>query len=144
MFQPNERSAPSYHYHVEQKPAQGDRVENFLIAFAAILRHSNYRFLLDMYAHTSTKCARCAVTCQVYQASGEPRDVPCYRSNLLLDVYRRHFTPSGWLARPFLGPEKKSTKWPSCSIVARPASVANWSVHWALITDCWLAWAAIF
>ena len=103
MFQPNERSAPSYHYHVEQKAAQGDRVENFLIAFAAILRHSNYRFLLDMYAHTSTKCARCAVTCQVYQASGEPRDVPCYRSNLLLDVYRRHFTPSGWLARPFLG-----------------------------------------
>ncbi|MEW5961390.1 MAG: (Fe-S)-binding protein [Chloroflexota bacterium] len=103
MFQPNERPAPSYHYHVEQKPAQGDRVENFLTAFAAILRHSNYRFLLDMYAHTSTKCARCAVACQVYQASGEPRDVPCYRSNLLLDVYRRHFTPTGWLAGSFLG-----------------------------------------
>jgi Fe-S oxidoreductase len=98
VYQPGQRSTPAYHYHVEPKLPEGDRVENFLTAFAAILRHSNYRFLLDMYAHTSTKCARCAVTCQVYQASGEPRDVPCYRSNLLLDVYRRHFTTSGWLS----------------------------------------------
>jgi Fe-S oxidoreductase len=64
-------------------------VERFLTAFAAILRHGNYRFLLDMYANTSTKCGRCAVACQVYQASGDPHDVPCYRTNLLLDVYRR-------------------------------------------------------
>jgi Fe-S oxidoreductase len=71
-------------------------VERFLTAFAAILRHSNYRFLLDMYANTSTKCGRCAVTCQVYQASNAPHDVPCYRTNLLLDVYRRYFTTSGW------------------------------------------------
>jgi len=98
-----DRSAPSYHYYVEPKQVGGDRVESFLMAFAAILRHSNYRFLLDMYAHTSTKCARCAVTCQVYQASGEARDVPCYRSNLLLDVYRRHFTSSGWLRNRILG-----------------------------------------
>ena len=100
MSQPTQRPVPLYHYHIEQVP-EGDRVENFLTAFAAILRHSNYRFLLDMYARTSTKCARCAVACQVYQASTDPRDVPCYRTNLLLDVYRRHFTSSGWLKSKF-------------------------------------------
>ncbi len=71
--------------------------ERFLAAFAAILRHSNYRFLIDLYARTSAKCGRCATSCQVYQASGDPRDVPCYRTNLLLDVYREYFTPVGRL-----------------------------------------------
>jgi len=97
----NKREPYAYHYHVERPPDDGDRVENFLTAFAAILRHSNYRFLLDMYANTSSKCGRCAVTCQVYQASGDARDIPCYRTNLLLDVYRRYFTTSGWLRSRF-------------------------------------------
>jgi Fe-S oxidoreductase len=87
----------AYHYHVERPLVDGDRVERFLAAFAAILRHSNYGFLLDMYAGTSSKCGRCAVACQVYQATNDPRDVPCYRTRLLLDVYRRYFTTSGWL-----------------------------------------------
>ena len=99
----NERSPYSYRYRLEPAAADGDRVEKFLTAFAAILRHSNYRFLLDLYARTSSKCARCAVACQVYQASRDPRDVPCYRTNLLLDVYRRHFTSWGWLHSKFSG-----------------------------------------
>lgn len=102
LAQAKQRRA-AYHYHLEPVPVSGDRVENFLTAFAAILRHSNYHFLLDLYARTSTKCGRCAVSCQVYQASNDPRDVPCYRSNLLLDIYRRHFTPFGWLRGRFGG-----------------------------------------
>lgn len=90
-------------YHMENCPETGapfSREERFLAAFAAILRHSNYHFLVDMYSRTSAKCGRCAVSCQVYQASKDPRDVPCYRTNLLLDVYRRHFTSAGqWRAR---------------------------------------------
>jgi Fe-S oxidoreductase len=93
----NRCSPHACHYHVEPPPAGGDRVERFLTAFAAILRHGNYRFVLDMYANTSSKCGRCAVTCQVYQASSDPHDVPCYRTALLLDVYRRYFAASGWL-----------------------------------------------
>jgi Fe-S oxidoreductase len=99
-----------YSYHVEPLPPGGDRVAKFLDAFAAILRYGNYRFLLDVYAHTSSKCGRCAVSCQVYQATGAPRDVPCYRSNLLLDVYRRHFTTSGWLQGRFLGQNGQLTE----------------------------------
>jgi Fe-S oxidoreductase len=91
------------HYHIEPSHRDGSLVDRFLTAFAAILRHSNYRFLLEIYARSSTRCARCAVTCQVYQATGDPRDIPCYRTNLLLDVYRRHFTSSGWLRGRLLG-----------------------------------------
>jgi Fe-S oxidoreductase len=59
--------------------------------------------VLDVYSRASTGCARCASVCQVYQATGDPRDIPCYRSSLLLDVYRRHFTFHGWLQGKILG-----------------------------------------
>jgi Fe-S oxidoreductase len=94
-------------YHVEPytPPASlpADRPGRFLAAFAAILRNSNYGFLVDLYARTSSKCGRCAVECQVFQASGDPRDIPCYRTNLLLDVYRRYFTPGGELRARLTG-----------------------------------------
>ena len=95
-------------YHIEPQNIPGNRVQAFLMAFAAILRYTNYRFLLDLYARTSSKCGRCAVSCQVYQVSRDQRDIPCYRSNLLLDIYRRHFTPSGWVRARFLGSQPLS------------------------------------
>ncbi len=52
----------------------------------------------------SAKCGRCATDCQLYAATGAPEDIPCHRSELLLRVYRRYFTPSGVLkARMFGG-----------------------------------------
>lgn len=91
-------------YHIEPSPItpwNGNRVVNFLVSFSAILKHSNYHFLLDLYSRTNSKCGRCAVTCQVFQATGDPRDVPCYRTKLLLDVYRQYFTSSGILCTQF-------------------------------------------
>jgi Fe-S oxidoreductase len=98
------RSSNRYGYHVEPLPeaeyGANGRSEKFLAAFAAVLCHSNYRFLIDLYARTSAKCGRCAASCQVYQASADPRDVPCFRTNLLLDVYRQYFTALGqWRSR---------------------------------------------
>lgn len=90
-------------YHIEPIAITGSRVEPFLDAFAAVLTHSNYRFLLDLYSRASTRCGRCAVTCQIYQTTQDPRDVPCYRTKLLLDVYRRHFSPLGELTARFGG-----------------------------------------
>ena len=97
---PQLQTKPDF-YHIEINPdsqriAPG-QVERLLAAFEAILENSNYRFVLDLYARTSTKCGRCAVTCQVYQASHDPRDIPCYRTNLLLDIYRRYFSSSSGL-----------------------------------------------
>ncbi|HLI62968.1 MAG TPA: (Fe-S)-binding protein [Terriglobales bacterium] len=89
-------------YHVEDFCVE-DRPRRFLEAFAAILKHSNYRLALDHYIRVTAKCARCSVACQVYEATGDRRDVPCYRSELLLSVYRRHFTVSGVLRGRLLG-----------------------------------------
>jgi Fe-S oxidoreductase len=81
-------------YHVEDYQVS-DRVRNFLEAFAVILKHSNYRFLLEHFIRVSAKCARCTVQCPIYLATHDPKDIPCYRSELLLQVYRRHFTLAG-------------------------------------------------
>ncbi|MFC1706067.1 (Fe-S)-binding protein [Planctomycetota bacterium] len=80
-----------------------DRPRRFLEAFAAILQNTNYGFVLDHYIRTSAKCGRCAVACHVYMATGDPKDVPCHRSELLLSVYRRHFTLAGFLRGRLLG-----------------------------------------
>jgi len=89
-------------YHVEDYEVE-DRPRRFLEAFAAILKHTNYRFALEHFIRISTKCSRCAVQCPVYQATGDAHDIPCYRSELLLSVYRRHFTIAGSLRGRLLG-----------------------------------------
>ena len=81
-------------YHVEDFEVN-DRPQRFLEAFAAILKHSNYRMALDHYLRVISRCSLCASTCQVYQATGDIEDIPCRRSELLLDIYRRHFTLGG-------------------------------------------------
>lgn len=91
-----ERQRLRVRYHVEDYDTS-ERPRRFLQAFAAILEHSNYRFALEHYIWTSAKCSRCATQCQILAATGDPKDVPCYRSELLLSVYRRHFTPAGLL-----------------------------------------------
>ena len=89
-------------YHVEDFETN-DRPRRFLEAFAAILKHTNYRVALDHYMRVSAKCSRCSTKCQVYLATGDEKDIPCYRSELLLSVYRRHFTVSGVLRGRLLG-----------------------------------------
>jgi len=73
----------------------------FLEAFATILSHSNYAPFIDAAARMKLRCSRCAVSCPVYQASAEGRDIPCDRSELLLKVYRRYFTVGGNLGARF-------------------------------------------
>jgi Fe-S oxidoreductase len=89
-------------YHVEDFDV-ADRPRRFLEAFAAILKHTNYRLALDHYIRVTARCSRCTATCQVYQATGDESDIPCRRSELLLSVYRRHFTVSGVLRARILG-----------------------------------------
>lgn len=89
-------TAQRYAYNVEQKGLEGrDRPRRFLRALAAILEHGNYAVALDTYARLSGKCGRCAAACQLYEETGAKEDIPCERSELLLRVYRRYFTPAG-------------------------------------------------
>ncbi len=98
----SEKQKLNVRYHIEDFDIS-DRPRRFLEAFAAILKHSNYKMALDHFIKMSAKCSRCATTCQVFQATGDPRDIPCYRSELLLSVYRRHFTMGGMLKGRLLG-----------------------------------------
>ncbi|MBW2264446.1 MAG: (Fe-S)-binding protein [Deltaproteobacteria bacterium] len=82
---------------------KSERVARFLEAFAAILKHSNYGYYIEHASRLASKCGRCTSQCPVYQVTGDPRDVPCERSNLLLNVYRRHFTLGGQLRARVLG-----------------------------------------
>ncbi len=97
-----EKQKLNVRYHIEDFDVN-DRPRRFLEAFAAILKHSNYKMALDHFIRMSAKCSRCAVTCQVYQVTGDLKDIPCYRSELLLSVYRRHFTIGGLLKGRLLG-----------------------------------------
>ncbi len=91
-------TAQRYAYNMEQKALEGrDRPRRFLRALAAILEHGNYAVALDTYARTTGKCGRCAADCQLYDATRAREDIPCERSELLLRVYRRYFTPGGAL-----------------------------------------------
>jgi [DsrC]-trisulfide reductase subunit K len=89
-------------YHVEDCDVN-DRPRRFLEAFAAILKHTNYRVALEHFIRVSAKCSRCTAKCQVFLATGDEADLPCKRSELLLSVYRRHFTVSGILRGRLLG-----------------------------------------
>jgi Fe-S oxidoreductase len=88
-----------YFYHLESASITelDNRAEKFLSAMTAILRNSNYHFLIDLYAKISAKCGRCAESCQVYQTTNDTHDIPCYRTSLLLDVYRQYFSSNGQL-----------------------------------------------
>jgi Fe-S oxidoreductase len=93
-----------YSYNVEQKGLEGgDKARRFLRALSAILRHGNYHVALDTFARLSAKCARCAASCQLYQATQADGDIPCHRSELLLRIYRRYFTQSGILRAKLFG-----------------------------------------
>ncbi len=89
-------------YH-QESPAPANRAQRFLEAFAATIKHSHYGYILDHFARMGAKCARCAVACPVHEATGRNEDVPCYRSELVLRIYRRHFTVEGRLQARLLG-----------------------------------------
>ena len=81
----------------------GDRVRRFLEIFAAVLQHTNYGQLLETYARVGARCGQCASACQIYLNTQAVEDIPCYRTNLLLECYRRHFTLRGILQSKLTG-----------------------------------------
>lgn len=90
-------------YHIEEREPVSNRPRRFLEIFAEILEHSNYGPVLDQFARLSARCNRCASACPVYEVTGEPTDIPCHRSHLLLDVFERYFTHRGRLKARLFG-----------------------------------------
>lgn len=97
------KEIPEMKYIIE-KTEETDRVAQFLKIFAAILQETNYRPTLEQFIKVSAKCAKCTTSCQVFENTKDVRDIPCYRSELLLSIYRRYFSLEGSLyARLFGG-----------------------------------------
>lgn len=90
-------------YHIEERDPVQNRPKRFLEIFAEILEHSNYGPLLDQFSRISGRCNRCSSACPVYEVTGEPEDIPCQRTHLLLKVYERYFTTRGRLKAKLLG-----------------------------------------
>lgn len=84
-------------YYLAEPVDSRDLPERFLKAFAAVLANSNYAPALDAANRLLARCGRCSVTCPIYLAGDLQRDNPCWRSELLLKVYRSYFTPMGTL-----------------------------------------------
>jgi Fe-S oxidoreductase len=94
---------PEMKYIIENAPG-GNRVNLFLEIFAAILKNSSYGVALEHYIKVSAKCSRCTTSCHVFNTTEDVHDIPCYRSELLLSIYRRYFSyESSMFARIFGG-----------------------------------------
>jgi len=91
-----------YPYSIEN-PLEFRRSDEFLRIFSSILETSNYRPVLDAYSRITMNCSRCAPECMLYSAGNDPGDIPCYRSSILLNIYRRNFTLAGRMKAKIFG-----------------------------------------
>jgi Fe-S oxidoreductase len=57
---------------------------------------SRYRGL-RLFMETCVRCGACADTCQFFRGTGDPKNMPVARAELLRRVYRRYFTLAGRL-----------------------------------------------
>jgi Fe-S oxidoreductase len=70
-----------------------------------ILAEFRRRFRAEDVAavHTCVRCGLCADACHYYLTNGELEDLPAYKLNLVLGVFKRHFTPAGKLLGGWTG-----------------------------------------
>lgn len=54
-------------------------------------------------AHTCVRCGLCADACHYYLSDGETASMPAYKLNLVLAVFKRHFTRAGKMAPGLIG-----------------------------------------
>jgi Fe-S oxidoreductase len=50
---------------------------------------------LRVYLDSCVKCGACTDKCHYFLGTGDPKNMPAARQDLLREVYRRHFTPLG-------------------------------------------------
>ena len=59
----------------------------------------SFRLFMDI----CVRCGACADKCQFYIGSGDPKNMPVLRAELIRSVYRRYFTQTGILKARLLG-----------------------------------------
>ncbi|MBW7996777.1 MAG: (Fe-S)-binding protein [Candidatus Glassbacteria bacterium] len=77
----------------------GELVDGWQDAAAAKLGELLGRYRsLEVFLDSCVECGACADKCQFFLGSGDPRNMPVARADLLRRLYRWHFTASGRLA----------------------------------------------
>ncbi len=56
-------------------------------------KYRSFRLFMDICVH----CGACADKCHFYLGSGDPKNMPVVRADLIRSVYQRYFTTSGRL-----------------------------------------------
>ena len=62
-------------------------------------RYRSFRLFMDI----CVRCGACADKCHFYLGSGDPKNMPVLRAELIRSVYRRYFTPAGRLLGSAVG-----------------------------------------
>jgi Fe-S oxidoreductase len=62
-------------------------------------RYRSFRLFMDI----CVRCGACADKCHFYIGSGDPKNTPVVRAELIRSVYRRYFTAAGRLFGPLAG-----------------------------------------
>jgi len=60
----------------------------------------SFRLFMDI----CVRCGACADKCHFYIGSGDPKNMPVLRAELIRSVYRRYFTPAAGLFGSLAGP----------------------------------------
>jgi Fe-S oxidoreductase len=60
---------------------------------------------IKIFLDICSKCGACAQQCHIYLGTGDPKNIPAGRANLLRKAYKRHFTPMGRLFGRLVGAE---------------------------------------
>lgn len=58
---------------------------------------------LQVYLDACVKCGACTDKCHYFIGTGDPKNMPVARQDLLRSIYRRYFTPLGKYAPSFVG-----------------------------------------
>ncbi len=67
-------------------------------------RFRSFRVFMDI----CVRCGACSDKCHYYLGSGDPRNMPVLRAELLRSIYRRYFTTSGKILRRWAGARELS------------------------------------
>ena len=100
---------------------------------------SNGSRALRVYLDSCVKCGACTDKCHYFLGTGDPKNMPVARQDLLRKVYRRHFTlgrqicSPGWSA-PRTSPRRCSPTGTATSTSARSAAAARCSARYGIDT----------
>ncbi|MGC8724013.1 MAG: sulfate reduction electron transfer complex DsrMKJOP subunit DsrK [Acidobacteriota bacterium] len=62
-------------------------------------KYRSFRLFMDI----CVRCGACADKCHFYVGSGDPKNMPVLRAELIRSIYRRYFTPAGKMFGPLAG-----------------------------------------